>query len=133
MTAQLWVLYDSACPFCAWCRGWLEARDAHTELRFLCCRSAEARTRFGGLPLVDELIVVDDSGRWWSGPRAFVMCLWALEGGRELAWWLGSGALWWLARPVFQAIASERRFIGSLVGVSCAGPACEAPAPSMYR
>ena len=66
---ELWVLYDSSCPFCVWCKGWLESQPQRVPFRFLCCRSAAAQAQFGGLPLVDDIVVVDSEGRWWAGPR----------------------------------------------------------------
>lgn len=131
---ELWVLYDSTCPFCVWCRDWLAARPALVRLRFLCCRSATARDLFGTLPLGEELVVVDGHGRFWVGPSAFAMCLWALEGWRGVAFALTSDAVFWLAGPAFDAIASHRALLGSLVGVECAGGACDvAVGPGAYR
>ncbi|MCB9596502.1 MAG: DUF393 domain-containing protein [Sandaracinaceae bacterium] len=134
MTTELWVLYDSTCPFCAWCRDWLASRPARVRMRFLCCRSSTARDRFGALPLVDELVVLDEHGRWWAGPSAFAMCLWALEGFHDLAWWISSDALWWLARPFFVLLGEHRESLAWLVGVDCSSGACAVPVgPGAYR
>ncbi len=131
---ELWVLYDSTCPFCVWCRDWLAARPALARLRFLCCRSAAARDLFGALPLGEDLVVVDAQGRFWVGPSAFAMCLWALEGWRGLAYALASDWAWWLARAAFDAIAANRTLLGSFVGVECASGACDVPVgPGAYR
>lgn len=132
--STLWVLYDSTCPFCAWCRDWLAARAGLVPMRFLCCRSPAARDRFGALPLADQLVVVDDRGRWWAGPEAFAMCLWALDGWRGLADWITGDLVWWLGRSLFAGIAANRAFLGTLVGVDCREGACEVPVgPGAYR
>lgn len=131
---HLWVLYDSSCPFCVWCRRWLESRAQLVPLRFSCCRSDAARQRFGGLPLVDELVVVDPSGRWWAGPPAFAMCLWALEDWRDLAMLLTADEAWWLVREVFAAVSANRATLSTFVGEECRDGACATPHPAgAYR
>lgn len=129
---HLWVLYDSTCPFCAWCREWLEQRVQLVPLRFVCCRSETARTLFGGLPLVSEMVVVDSRGRWWAGPPAFAMCLWALESWRDHALRMTDG-WWWAAEPVFQLISDHRDTLGVFLGVDCPDGTCAAPPVGMYR
>lgn len=131
----LLVLYDSACPFCARCRAWLEAREAIIPLVFLCCRSADARRRYGSIEgLGRDLVVVDDHGRYWTGAAAFVMCFWALAAFRWVGRLCASETIWPLARALFDWISSNRRVLGDVSGVPCTGERCGLPpAASPYR
>jgi predicted DCC family thiol-disulfide oxidoreductase YuxK len=131
----LLVLYDSACPFCARCRAWLEAREQLVPLVFLCCRSAEAHQRYGRIEgLGRDLVVVDEHGRYWAGAAAFVICFWALEAFR----WIGSACaselVWPFARALFGWVSDQRGMLSSAVGVSCTGEHCGLPpAAAPYR
>src|SRR6185436_12965738 len=84
---RLIVLYDSHCPFCARCREWLEHREQDVRLVFVCCRSNEARARYGRIAGIGrDLVVVDErAGVYWIGPSAFVLALWALSAWSWLA------------------------------------------------
>ncbi len=127
---RLAILYDDACAVCVRCRELIEAREALVPLRFVACRSHEARERYGTIPfLVHELVVVDDdTGAWWAGPAAFVMALWALTDGRTLAGLLASPALAPVAQAVFAWISAHRGDLGWIVGApSCENGACELP------
>lgn len=134
MRAML-VLYDSACPFCASCRSWLEARTHEIPLAFLCCRSPEARQRYGRIEgLGRDLVVIDDGGRYWSGAAAFVMCFWALASFRWLASIAASDFVWPITRLVLDWVSSHRALLGDVVGVTCTGEHCGLPpAHSPYR
>lgn len=129
------VLYDSACPFCERCRHWLEGQRALVPLTFLCCRSGEARLRYGHIEeLGRELVVVDGAGRYWVGPAAFVVCLFALAGWRWLASLAASDFVWPLARVLFAEVSAQRGVIGRAVGVSCTAERCGLPpAQSPHR
>lgn len=131
----LLVLYDSACPFCARCREWLEARAQIVPLVFLCCRSPDARTRYGSIEgLGRDLVVVDGAGRYWSGPAAFVMCLWALASFRWAAALCASDLLWPLARPFFDWVSASRARLSDFFGTPCTGERCGFPTlGSPYR
>lgn len=118
----LTVLYDGACPMCERCRDFLAAARQRVPLRLVDCHSVEARRRFGRVPgLGRELVVVDDTGHFWIGPAAFVMCLWALERGRALATLLLTAPLLPLAIAVFAWVSNHRGSLGPWLGV----PACE--------
>jgi predicted DCC family thiol-disulfide oxidoreductase YuxK len=133
---MLLVLYDSACPFCARCREWLEAREHEVPLAFLCCRTRGARERYGRIEgLGRELVVVDEHGRYWIGPEAFLVCGWALSAWRWLAL-LGASALFgWIAKPLFRWISDNRGALGGWIGAPpCTGEHCGLPpARSPYR
>ncbi len=132
---RLLVLYDSACPFCVRCREWLEEREHDVTLAFLCCRSAEARTRYSRIEgLGRELAVVDEHGRYGVGPAAFVLCLWALSAWRWLAIVCASELLWPIASALFNVVSDKRGVLGSYIGLTCTGEHCGLPpAQSPYR
>jgi predicted DCC family thiol-disulfide oxidoreductase YuxK len=131
----LFVLYDGACAFCVRCRDWLESEPQHVRLAMVDCRGREAR-RFARVPALGrELAVVDEEGRYWIGPAAFLMCLWALERWR----WLALVALWPGARAIATLVlgwlSRNRGAVGELLGLGCDGHcgAHAAPAPGPYR
>ncbi|MEM7606135.1 MAG: DCC1-like thiol-disulfide oxidoreductase family protein [Myxococcota bacterium] len=80
-SAALVVYYDAQCSFCRACARWLERQPALLSLQ---CMPSHA-----GIPSAGkELVVVVSDGRYWIGPAAFVMCLWALAGFHWLVPWL---------------------------------------------
>ncbi len=123
---QLIVLYDAHCAICVRCRSLVEAQETLVPVRFLDCRSAEARTRYGEIPfLVHELVVVDERGRWWAGPAGFVMTLWAMSATRDLAEWLASPALAAITSWAFTRVSENRERLGWIFGMpTCEGGAC---------
>ncbi len=128
---QLVVLYDAHCAVCVRCRRFVEARETLVPVRFFDCRSAEARTRYGAIPfLVHELVVVDERGRFWAGPAAFVMTLWAIAPLRGLAECLASPALSWLTTRAFSFVSANRVLLGWIFGMpACEGGACSVAHP----
>jgi predicted DCC family thiol-disulfide oxidoreductase YuxK len=115
--AHLTVIYDSQCPLCRRCRRWVEAQPQLVPFRFLAATEPGVRAWLGGLvPVGDDLVVIDDGGRAWVGPDAFVVCLWGLSGHRSLAirlqQWAG-GRL--LAKHVFHSVSSGRGVISWFV------------------
>src|SRR5690606_2080766 len=120
---------------CVRCRTWLEAREQIVPLMFLCCRSTDARRRYGSIEgLGRDLVVVDERGRYWTGPAAFVVCFWALAAFR----WIGSACAselgWPVARALFGGVSARRGRLSDLVGVPCMGERCGLPpATSPYR
>lgn len=128
---RLVILYDAACAVCVRCRELIEGHDALVPLRFVPCRSQEAKRRYGAIPfLVHELVVVDeDTGAWWAGSAAFVMTLWALAPGRALAELLVTPLLAPITDAVFSWISAHRASLGWMAGApSCENGACELPA-----
>jgi predicted DCC family thiol-disulfide oxidoreductase YuxK len=121
--AALTVLYDGACPLCERCRDWLARSPQIVALDLVDCRSPDARRRFGRVPgLGAELVVVDARGRYWVGPAAFVMCLWALRGWRAVASLLVLAPLLPLTIAAFTWLSHHRGALGRFFG----GPACSA-------
>jgi predicted DCC family thiol-disulfide oxidoreductase YuxK len=127
---ELTVLYDEGCAMCVRCRDWLALQRSFLPMRFVACGSAEARTRYSGIPWVgEELVVASDEGDVWAGPAAFLVCLWALEDWREWSYTLSGSAFSPLAERFFQALSSRRRALAAfLVPDPCASGTCSAPA-----
>jgi predicted DCC family thiol-disulfide oxidoreductase YuxK len=125
---RLVILYDAACAVCARCRTWIESSEPLVPIRFVPCRSHEAKTRFGAIPfLVHQLVVVDEeTGTWWAGSAAFVMTLWALAAWRTTAELLVTPLLVGATDAVFACISAHRASLGWLLGApSCENGACE--------
>jgi predicted DCC family thiol-disulfide oxidoreductase YuxK len=85
---QLTVLYDAACPLCRRFREWLESQPLLVQVGFVAAGSAEARRLFPTLDharTLREVTVVADDGAVWTDEHAWVICLWATFGHRQLA------------------------------------------------
>ena len=119
--AGLSVYYDAHCPFCQSCADWLGRRATHLPLRTVPSHDQEARTRVNIPWLGHELVVVHDDGRFWAGPAAFLLCLWALRGGRFLAALLSSDILAPIAIALFATVSAKRGRISALLGHRCDG------------
>jgi len=78
----------------------------------------------------DILIVADEYGRIWSGPDAFVMCLWATASYRGWARWAARPGWRALARLVFSTVSSNRHRIAELMSGQCEDDDCEVHGPS---
>lgn len=111
------VFYDAGCPVCVGCKAWLEGSAQHVPLALLDCRGLVARTRYAQLPwLGRELVVVGERGEVWVGPRAFLVCLWALRTWRPLATLLATEPFWALGEVLFRFVSDHRGAFGALVG-----------------
>ena len=106
------VLYDAGCPICRAAHGWLAGRVHLVPLRFVAAGSAEARQRFAGLDhdaTLRDLTVIADTGEVYTGDGAWLACLWALAGYRDLADRLATPALLPVARRVIATASAVRR------------------------
>jgi len=115
------VLYDATCNLCGTARAWLEGQPQLVPLEFLAAGSDEARRRYPFLDpdlTLEDLTVVGDGGEVWVGAKAWVVCLWALQGKRGLAQRLSSPALMPRARAVVSFVSRHRRSLGTY-GVAC--------------
>lgn len=114
---RLTVLYDAGCGVCVRARTWLEGQPAYAALEFVPAGSRRARERFPTLDVdatLRELHVVAEDGRVWSGARAWVLCLWALQATRSLSLRLSGPNSMALAKRVVARL-SERRYTLSQV------------------
>jgi predicted DCC family thiol-disulfide oxidoreductase YuxK len=131
---RLTVLYDAACPLCVRCCSWLRGQPTFVEIELLGCESPEARRRYGQLPRRgQELIVVSDDGRVWTGPAAFIVCLWALREWRDWSYRLASPAMMPMAQRFFHALSTGRHRLAAWMGwAACETGACSVDA-APYR
>jgi predicted DCC family thiol-disulfide oxidoreductase YuxK len=106
---MLTVLYDEKCGLCRRSRDWLLTQPCLVPVELLPSGSAEARERYGSLPwLGQELVAVDDRGRAWVGPAAFLTCLWATARYRPWAYRLAGPKLAPLAGRFFKLVSKRR-------------------------
>jgi predicted DCC family thiol-disulfide oxidoreductase YuxK len=115
------VLYDARCNLCRTARAWLERQPQLVPLEFLAAGSADAVRRYPYLDpelTLEDLTVVGDGGEVWVGAKAWVVCLWALDGRRGLAQRLSSPALMPKARAVVSFVSRHRRSLGTY-GEAC--------------
>jgi predicted DCC family thiol-disulfide oxidoreductase YuxK len=103
------VLFDERCALCRRCRDWLLTQPCHCPVILMPSGSEEARRRFGAVPwLGQELVAVDDQGRVWVGPAAFLTCLWATVRFRSWAYRLAGPHLAPLAEAFFRIVSKRR-------------------------
>ena len=108
---RLSVLFDGECSLCGRCRDWLARQPAFLELEFIPFQSPEARERFPGIEALhpeEQLLVVSDEGAVYRGPRAWIMCLYALREYRAWSQRLAHPALLPWARGVCELLSENR-------------------------
>jgi predicted DCC family thiol-disulfide oxidoreductase YuxK len=106
---SLTVLYDERCRLCRRCRDWLLTQPCFLRVELLAAGSPGARARYGAVPwLGSELVAVDDRGRVWVGPAAFLTCLWATVRFRAWSYRLAGPSLAPLASHFFRLISKRR-------------------------
>jgi predicted DCC family thiol-disulfide oxidoreductase YuxK len=118
---QVTVLYDARCVLCRTARAWLERQVQVVPLEFVAAGSEQARQRFPFLDphlTLEDLTVVGDGGEVWVGAKAWVVCLWALEGRQAVAARLSSPALMPRARALVAFVSRYRSVLGTS-GDSC--------------
>ena len=112
----LYVIYDGRCGLCAEIRNWLLRQRVCVPLRFVAGGSPEATKCFPTLPPGD-LAVVSDSGEFWLGDHAWIICLWALREYRRWSFRLARPALQPFVRQAFAIISSNRRSLSQRLGL----------------
>ena len=118
---ELTVLYDPRCGLCKRAQAWLMSKPKYLELLFVPASSDEARSRYPQLNhdlTLTDLTVISDQGAVYSGPKAWLMCLWALREYREWSLRLSSPELLPTAKRVISTISQNRyqlEGLGSLV------------------
>jgi predicted DCC family thiol-disulfide oxidoreductase YuxK len=108
------ILYDAACGLCTRAKDWIRQQEPLVGVRFVAMGSEEARRRFGRLP-AGELAVVANTGEVWLGNHAWIVCLWALRGYRDLAVRLTSPLLLLMAREAFAFVSANRSALSSML------------------
>ena len=117
----LTVLYDPTCGLCCRAREWLSQQHRLVELIFIPCKSREARRRFPQLShdLTDkDLTVINEQGAVYSGPKAWLMVLWALTQYREWSYRLASPELLPTTKRVVSLVSQHRYQISRATGLS---------------
>jgi len=113
MVRRLTVLYDPSCEFCRRCRRWLASQATLVELEFLGRANPAAEERFGRIEAApDELVVVSDEGAVYRGPKAFIVCLYALRDYRSWAFRLAQPEMQPLAGRVLDWLSHNRLRLG---------------------
>jgi len=72
--------------------------------------------RFPQLP-AGELAVVANTGEVWLGNHAWIVCLWALQGYRDLAVRLTGPLLLLMARQAFAVVSRNRSALSSMLSL----------------
>ena len=119
----LTVLYDERCAFCVRCRDWLATQPVLVDVQLLPAGSPEALARVGGAAWVGtELVVLDEEGHAWTGPDAFLMCMWATARFREWAYRFSGPRLGRFAERFFLHVSKQRGRYSQWLGA--AEPEC---------
>jgi predicted DCC family thiol-disulfide oxidoreductase YuxK len=111
---SLTIVYDAECGLCTGTKEWMGQQAHLVPLRFVAGGSTEARTRFPELN-AGELAVVANTGEVWLHDHAWIVCLWALHGYRELACRLTSPLLSRMAREAFAVVSRNRQALSTLL------------------
>jgi predicted DCC family thiol-disulfide oxidoreductase YuxK len=118
---RLYILYDPRCGLCSWARRWMARQPAYLDLTFIPAGSEWAVRLFPALAHPEqpvELVVISDDGAVYRDSRAWIMCLYSLEGYREWALRLSHPLLLPLARQAFALVSQHRRRISRWLGLA---------------
>ena len=114
---KLTVLYDERCAFCRRCRDWLLGQRCLIQVEILPAGSRYAVERYGQIPgFGSDLVAIDDQGRAWVGPAAFVACLWATVRYRPWAYQLAKPAFAPHTERFFKFVSKRRDRFGAWFG-----------------
>ncbi|HYL97672.1 MAG TPA: DCC1-like thiol-disulfide oxidoreductase family protein [Blastocatellia bacterium] len=108
---QLTVIYDSQCGLCSRVQAWLLNQPKFVDLIFVPVNSEEAHYRYPQLNhamTAKDVTVISDGGGVYWGPKAWLMCLWALKSYREWSFRLSSPELLPTTRRVVAMISQNR-------------------------
>jgi predicted DCC family thiol-disulfide oxidoreductase YuxK len=108
------IVYDASCGLCTRTKEWIGQQAPFIGIGFTASGSPEARRRFPQLP-AEELAVVANTGEVWLGNHAWIVCLWALRGYRDLAFKLTSPLLLLMAREAFAVVSKNRSALSSML------------------
>jgi predicted DCC family thiol-disulfide oxidoreductase YuxK len=117
----LYVFYDASCGLCVRLRSWCDRRPAYVQLRFVPAGGAQARDL---LPpevaeaTLNDLTVLSSEGGVYQAEAAWLMCLWALHGYRQLSIRLSDPVLAPRVREAFQLFSAGRHTLSRWLGMS---------------
>ena len=117
----LYVFYDGTCGLCIRLRNWCERQPAYVELRFIPAGGVEAQRLLPAQVLTssrDDLTVLSSEGGVYQGEAAWLMCLWALQGYRQLSIRLSDPRLATKVREAFQVFSNSRHALSRWLGLS---------------
>lgn len=111
------VLYDESCALCRRCRDWLLTQPCLVPVQLVPAGLPPVRRAYAEAEqwLGKELVVVDQAGRAWVGPAAFVICLWATAKYRAISYTLGRPRFAPLAERFFMFVSKRRDRFGRWV------------------
>ena len=101
----LTVYYDARCGLCCAVRDWIGRQRQLVPVT--CVPKPDA---------MDELVVLADTGQFWSGDSAWLMVLWALADYREWSYRLAGPLLLPMARGIFAQLSRYRGALTCMVG-----------------
>jgi hypothetical protein len=101
---RLVVFYDARCGLCCAVRDWIARQRQLIPVE---CRPKRED--------MDELMVVADSGEFWTGDAAWLMVLWALADYRLWSYRLSSPSLLPTSRMFFAKVSKYRGALGCVV------------------
>ncbi|MET7616408.1 DCC1-like thiol-disulfide oxidoreductase family protein [Streptomyces sp. NPDC005408] len=121
---RLTVLYDAQCTLCVHLRSWLLRQRQLVPLDLVPAGSVEAQRRYPRLDhtaTLREITVIGDRGQIYTGPAAWIVCLWALADYRPKAHWLATPAGLPFVRVTMLAASKYREATasGGAVGTPC--------------
>ena len=107
---SLTILYDESCGLCRRAKDWLLTQPCRLPVELLPAGAPTVRSRFAAVEpwLGRELVVVDDRGRAWVGPPAFLMCLWATARYRSVSHSFARPSRAPLAERFFRLVSDKR-------------------------
>jgi predicted DCC family thiol-disulfide oxidoreductase YuxK len=108
---QITVLFDPKCGLCRRVQAWAAEQPKYVEMNFVPVNSEEAWHRYPHLNharTLTDLTVVSDRGAVYWGPKAWLMCLWALKRYRSWSLRLSKPDLLPTVRRVMSAISRNR-------------------------
>jgi predicted DCC family thiol-disulfide oxidoreductase YuxK len=127
----LTVLYDAGCSLCVHLRNWLVRQRQLVPLEMVAAGSVEARRRYPRLDhgrTLKEITVIGDLGQIYTGPAAWIICLWALAEHRPKAHWLATPAGEPFVRVTMLAAAKYREATtAGAAGQQPCGDRCSVP------
>ncbi len=112
--ASITIVYDAGCGLCTRTKDWIGQQPPLVGIHFVASGSSDAQRRFPQLP-AGELAVVANTGEVWLGNRAWIVCLWALRGYRDLAFRLTSPLLLLMAREAFAVLSKNRSALSRML------------------
>lgn len=122
---RLVVLADLNCRMCHRFAEWLATQPQLVPIEIVPAGSPAARQRFPELDhaaTLREVTVVADTGAWWSGGAAWVICLWALADYRSRSLTLTTPAGFAAAKAIAHSAAQVRSRITEIGQVDSKQP-----------